>query len=190
MLLGYARVSTDAQDHALQLDALKQAGVEKVFIETASGARTDRPELGRMLEMARAGDVIAVYRLDRLGRSLRHLIEIGEQLQQRQIGLRSLTESIDTGTPAGRFLFAILCALSSMERETLIERTRHGLRASAARGTKLGRPPVLTEAQVRAARAMLASGTMTATEVARQIGCSASTLYRYVPGGRSAVAAA
>lgn len=189
MLIGYARVSSDGQDHALQLDALRAAGCERIVVETASGARADRPELRKALEMARSGDVIACWRLDRLGRSLRHLIEIADDLQRRDIGLRSLTESIDTTTPAGRFMFSILGALASMEREVLIERTRAGLAAAAARGRRGGRPPALDDAKVRAAKAMLASGTMTAAEIARQVGVSPSTLYRHLPGGRSAVAA-
>jgi DNA invertase Pin-like site-specific DNA recombinase len=184
MIIGYARVSTDGQDHALQMDALRVVGCERVFVETASGARTDRPELRKALEMARAGDVIACWRLDRLGRSLRHLIEIADDLQRRDIGLRSLTESIDTTTPAGRFMFSILGALASMEREVLIERTRAGLAAAAARGRRGGRPPSMNEAQVRAAKAMLRSGEMTAAEVAAQLGVSPSTLYRHLPGGR------
>ncbi|MDP3401449.1 MAG: recombinase family protein [Brevundimonas sp.] len=188
MLIGYARVSTDQQDHALQLDALNTAGCERIIVETASGSRADRAELARAMEMARSGDVLVVWRLDRLGRSLRHLIDLAEQLQQRGVALRSLTESIDTGTPTGRFLFNILGALGQMEREIIVERTRAGLAAAAARGRKGGRRPSLDEAGVRAAKAMLASGTMTAGEVARQVGCSPSTLYRHVPGGRTASA--
>jgi DNA invertase Pin-like site-specific DNA recombinase len=190
MLLGYARVSTDGQDHALQMDALRAAGCERITVETASGARADRPELTRLLASARAGDVIAVWRLDRLARSLRHMIAIAEDLQARGVGLRSLTESIDTSTPGGRFVFAILAALGQMELEIVRERTRAGLAAAAARGRRGGRRPALDEAKVRAARAMLASGTMTAREVARQIGVSPSTLYRHVPGGREAAGAA
>lgn len=189
MLLGYARVSTDEQDHALQLDALRAAGCERVFVETASGARTDRPELTRLLEQARPGDIICCWRLDRLGRSLKHLLDLSEQVQARGIGLRSICENIDTSTATGRLMFSILGALAAMEREILIERTRAGLAAAASRGRRGGRPPVLTEAKVRAARAMLAAGTMTTTEVARQIGVSSSTLYRHLPGGRAAVVA-
>ncbi|MFZ6761418.1 recombinase family protein [Pseudoroseomonas sp. WGS1072] len=187
MKIGYARVSVDSQDHALQLDALHAAGCEKVFIETASGSRTDRPELAKLLEMVRRDDVIAVYRLDRLGRSLKHLIEIAETLERQGVGFQSLTEQIDTTTPSGRFMFSILGALSSMEREVLIQRTKAGLAAAAARGRRGGRPPVLDEAKVRAAKAMLASGTMTTTEIARQLGCAPSTLYRHLPGGRGAL---
>jgi DNA invertase Pin-like site-specific DNA recombinase len=189
MLLGYARVSTDQQDHALQLDALRAAGCARIAVETASGSRSDREELGRLLEQAREGDTLVVWRLDRLGRSLRHLIDLSEQLQQRGVALRSLTEAIDTSTPAGRFLFSVLGALGQMEREIIIERTRAGLAAAAARGRRGGRPPVLDEAQVRAAKAMLSSGTMTAGEVARQLGCATSTLYRHLPRGRSGIAA-
>jgi DNA invertase Pin-like site-specific DNA recombinase len=188
MLLGYARVSTDQQDHALQLDALRAAGCDKVFVETGSGTRTDRPELARVLEQVRQEDVLVVWRLDRLARSLRHLIDIADDLNRRGVALKSITESIDTTTPTGRFMFNILGALSSMEREIIVERTRAGLIAAAARGRIGGRPPAMDAIKVRAARAMLASGTMTASEVARQIGCSPSTLYRHLPGGRTAVA--
>ena len=187
MQIGYARVSTDQQDHALQLDALRSAGCERIFIETASGSRMDRPELAKALEQAREGDVLVIWRLDRLARSLRHLIDISEDLTGRGIALKSLTESIDTTSSSGRFMFNILGALSSMEREIIVERTRAGLRAAASRGRKGGRPPALNEGQVRAARAMLASGTMTASEVAGQLGCAASTLYRHLPGGRSGI---
>lgn len=189
---GYARVSDGtSQRHDLQIAALEAAGCDRIFVEAASGSRTDREQLALLLQTARPGDTVCCWRLDRLGRSLRHLIEIAEELQRRDIALRSLTESIDTGSPAGRFLFNILGALGQMELEIIRSRTVAGLRAARdVRGARLGRPPALDEAQVRAARAMLASGTMTATEVARQIGCSASTLYRYVPGGRSAVATA
>jgi DNA invertase Pin-like site-specific DNA recombinase len=189
MLLGYARVSTDQQDHALQLDALRAAGCDKLFVETASGIRTDRPELGKALEQARQGDVLVVWRLDRLARSLRHLIDIADDLNRRGVPLKSITENIDTTTPSGRFMFNILGALSSMEREIIVERTRAGLVAAAARGRRGGRPAALDESKIRAARAMLASGNMSAIEVAQQLGCAPSTLYRHLPGGRSAITA-
>ncbi|MCX7380982.1 MAG: recombinase family protein [Alphaproteobacteria bacterium] len=187
MKIGYARCSTSIQDHALQLDALKKAGCEKVFTETASGSNAGRFELAKVLELARTGDTIVVWRLDRLARSLRHLIDISEDLQRRGIALRSLTENIDTSSASGRFMFAILGALGQMEREIIVERTRAGLEASRARGRVGGRPPALDEAKVRAARAMLAAGTMSAIEVAKQVGCAPSTLYRHLPGGRGAV---
>jgi DNA invertase Pin-like site-specific DNA recombinase len=187
VLLGYARISTDSQDHALQLDALRAARCDKVFVETGSGSRTDRPELGKLMEIAREGDTVVCWRLDRIGRSLRHLTEMAEQLQQRGIALRSLTEAIDTSTPSGRFLFNILGALGQMEREIIVERTRAGLIAAAARGRRGGRPAALDAAKIRAAKAMLASGNMSALEVAQQLGCSPSTLYRHLPGGRTAM---
>jgi DNA invertase Pin-like site-specific DNA recombinase len=186
MLLGYARVSTDQQDHALQLDALRVAGCDKLFVETASGTRTDRPELAKALEQARQGDMLVVWRLDRLARSLRHLIDIADDLNRRGVALKSITESIDTTTPSGRFMFNILGALSSMEREIIVERTRAGLIAAAARGRRGGRPAALDASKIRAAKAMLASGNMSAIEVAQQLGCAPSTLYRHVPGGRTA----
>ena len=188
MLLGYARVSTDQQDHALQLDALRAAGCDKVFVETGSGTRTDRPELAKILEQVRQDDVLVVWRLDRLARSLRHLIDIADDLNRRGVALKSITENIDTTTPSGRFMFNILGALSSMEREIIVERTRAGLIAAAARGRRGGRPAALDESKIRAAKAMLASGSMSAIEVAQQLGCAPSTLYRHVPGGRSRVA--
>lgn len=190
MRIGYARVSTDVQDHALQLDALNAAGCERVFTEIGSGSRADRAELSKALEQARQGDVLVVWRLDRLARSLRHLIDVAEDLNRREVALLSVTEAIDTTTPSGRFMFSILGALAQMEREIIVERTRAGLAAAAARGRRGGRPPALDAAKVRAAKAMLASGTMSATEVARQLGCAPSTLYRHVPGGRGAAGVA
>jgi DNA invertase Pin-like site-specific DNA recombinase len=143
MQIGYARVSTDDQDHALQLDALKAAGCDRIITETASGSRHDRPELSRLLEHARKGDVLVVWRLDRLGRSLRHLIDVVEDLNQRGIALRSLTEAIDTSSAAGRLLFHILAALGQMERELIVERTRAGLRAAAAHRPAIDRQQLL-----------------------------------------------
>lgn len=187
MLVGYARVSTDGQDHALQLDALKAAGCERVFVETASGTRTDRPELARLLELVRQGDTVVIWRLDRLGRSLRHLIDLVEDLNQRGVALRSLSEAIDTMTASGRLLFHVLGAVGQMERDIIAERTRAGLRAAAARGRRGGRPPALDDQKLRAAKAMLASGTMSAGEVAKQLGVSPSTLYRHLPGARGSI---
>lgn len=184
MLLGYARVSDASQNHDLQIDALRGAGCERIYIETASGARSDRVELARLLEQARPGDVICCWRLDRIGRSLRHLTEIAEQLEQRGIALRSLTESIDTSTPSGRFLFNILGALGQMEREIIVERTKAGLRASRLRGRVGGRPRALDQTKLRVAQALVAAGNMSMAEIARQVGCAPSTLYRSLPGGR------
>jgi DNA invertase Pin-like site-specific DNA recombinase len=187
MLIGYARVSDASQNHDLQIDALRVAGCERIFIETASGTRTDRPELAKLLEQARPGDQICIWRLDRLARSLRHLIDIADDLSRRGIALQSLTESIDTASVSGRFLFHVLASLGQMEVEIVRSRTRAGLQAAAARGRRGGRPPVLDQAKIHAAKVMWASGTMTATEIAQQVGCAPSTLYRHLPGGRAAL---
>ena len=187
MLIGYARVSTGDQNHDLQHDALRAAGCDRIWTETASGARTDRPQLTALLDAARAGDTLVVWRLDRLGRSLQHLIKVAEDLKQREIALRSLTEGIDTTTTAGRFVYSLLGALAQMEREVLVERTQAGLAAAAARGRKGGRPRALDDGKVRAAQAMLAAGTLSGAEIAKQLGVAPSTLYRTIPGGRRAV---
>jgi DNA invertase Pin-like site-specific DNA recombinase len=188
MQFGYARVSTLDQDHSLQLDALTAAGCHSIIVETSSGARADRPELRKLLDQLRPGDTITVWRLDRLGRSLRHLIEIAEDLRQRGIGLRSVTESLDTNTPGGRFLFALLAALGEMEREIVIERTRAGLKAAADRGRRGGRPRALDDQKARAARALMASGSMSISEIAKHLGVSVSTIYRHCPRRHSAAA--
>jgi DNA invertase Pin-like site-specific DNA recombinase len=187
MLVGYARVSTNLQSTDGQIDALHTAGCERVFEESMSGTRADRPQLAVALEFAREGDVLVVARLDRLARSMRQLLTTVDALAARGIGLRSLHESIDTTNATGRLILHIFAALGQFEVELLRERTRTALAASRARG-RVGGRPALDAIKVRAAKAMLASGTMTASEVARQIGCSASTLYRHVPGGRTAVA--
>jgi len=184
MLLGYARVSDASQNHDLQMDALRAAGCERIFVETASGARADRTELARLLETAREGDQVVCWRLDRIGRSLRHLTEMAEQLERRGITLRSLTESIDTSTPSGRFLFNILGALGQMEREIIVERTRAGLRASRLRGRLGGRPRALDQTKLTIAQTLMVNGNFSMAEIARQVGCAPSTLYRSLPGGR------
>ncbi|MHB2167787.1 recombinase family protein [Alsobacter sp. R-9] len=183
------RVSTGGQDHALQLDALKGAGCERVFIETASGTKAQRTELRQALSYVREGDVIVVYSLSRLARSIRHLLDIGDELQRRGIGLKSLTESIDTSTPGGRFLFNVLGALGQMEVELLRERTMAGLAAAKARGRVGGRPRTLDATKLMVAKTLLAEGTLTMAEIAEHIGVAPSTIYRALPGGRSGVAA-
>ena len=143
-LIGYARVSTAEQDTALQTDALRNAGCERVFEDTASGAKADRPGLADALAYLRDGDVLVVWRLDRLGRSLPHLIETVGKLEARGVGFRSLTENIDTTTPGGRLIFHVFGALGQFERDLIRERTKAGLTAAAARGRKGGRKPVVT----------------------------------------------
>ena len=151
--VGYARVSTQDQDLSLQLDALAVAGCKKVFEDRASGARADRAGLQAALDYVRDGEVLVVWKLDRLGRSLPHLIETVTELAKRGVGFRSLTEAIDTTTPGGRLVFHIFGALGQFERDLIGERTRAGLAAATAQGRKGGRKPAVTEDKLRRARA-------------------------------------
>ncbi len=187
MLVGYARVSTQDQDPALQLDALKAAGCEKVFTEKASGAQRERPQLQAALDYMREGDTLVIWKLDRLARSLKQLIETVEALSARGIGLRSLTEAIDTTTSGGKLIFHIFGALAEFERGVIRERTRAGLDAARARGRTGGRPPALSSADLAAAKALLRDPDITVEQVARRLGVVPSTLYRHIPGGRSAI---
>lgn len=185
MLVGYARVSTQDQSPQLQIDSLQQAGCERIFCEHASGAQRDRPELKAALDYVRPKDTIVVWKLDRLARSIRQLIQTVELLEERDIGLRSLTEAIDTTSAGGRLILHIFGAISEFERSLVIERTRAGLDSARKMGRVGGRPRALTEQDVIMARAMLQSAEVTVEEVARRLGVSVATLYRHVPGGRS-----
>jgi DNA invertase Pin-like site-specific DNA recombinase len=156
--VGYARVSTADQDPALQLDALAAAGCSKVFEDRASGARADRPGLRAALDYVREGDVLVTWKLDRLGRSLPHLVETVAALERRGVGFRSLTEAIDTTTPGGRLVFHLFAALGQFERDLIRERTRAGLAAAAARGRPGGRRQVVTDDKLRRARGLIAKG--------------------------------
>jgi DNA invertase Pin-like site-specific DNA recombinase len=187
MLVGYARVSTADQNPELQLDALKAAGCERVFVEKASGAQRERPELIAALAYVRAGDAIVVWKLDRLARSMKQLIETVEGLEAKAIGFRSLTESIDTTTAGGKLVFHIFGALAEFERGIIRERTRAGLDAAAARGRKGGRPPKLSAEDLKAAKALLADSSISVDDVARRLGVSPATLYRHLPAARSNV---
>jgi len=187
MLVGYARVSTQDQNPALQLDALKAAGCEKLFVEKASGAQRDRPELLAALDYLRAGDSLVVWKLDRLARSLKQLIETVELLESRSIGLRSLTEAIDTTTAGGKLVFHVFGALAEFERSIIRERTKAGLDAARARGKKGGRPPALVAKDLAAAKAMLSDPDITMEEVAKRLKVAPSTLYRHMPGGRGGI---
>lgn len=186
MLVGYARVSTLDQNPALQIDALKGAGCEKLFVEKASGASRDRPELIGALDYVREGDTLVVWKLDRLARSLKQLIETVAMLEARGIGLRSLTESIDTTTAGGRLIFHIFGALAEFERTVIRERTKAGLSAARARGRVGGRPPKLSVDDLKAAKALLGDPTITVADVAKRLGVSPATLYRHLPAARSA----
>jgi DNA invertase Pin-like site-specific DNA recombinase len=188
MLIGYGRISTADQDLALQHDALIKAGCEKVYEDTMSGTRTNRPGLMEALEFARKDDVIVVWRLDRLGRSLKDLLDLIHRLEDRGVGFRSLTESLDTTTSGGKLIFSIFGAIAEFERSLIIERTTAGLIAARARGRKGGRPRSLSKKDFAAAKALLADPLITVAEVAERLGTSPATLYRYLPrGGRSAL---
>ena len=177
--LGYARVSTLEQDPALQHDALRAAGVERIFTDQASGVLTERPQLSALLEQLRPGDTLVVWRLDRLGRSTSHLIQTVTALEERGIGFASLTEAIDTTTPAGRLLFGVLASLAAFERDLIRERTLAGLAAARARGKVGGRPTLMTEDKLSVARRMLAEGRPKST-IAATIGVSRATLYAHL----------
>ena len=174
--IGYARVSTTDQDLALQLDALAKAGCARVFEDKASGAKADRPGLAAALGFVREGDILTVWKLDRLGRSLPHLIETVNALEARGVSFRSLTEAIDTTTPGGRLVFHIFGALGQFERDLIRERTRAGLDAAMARGRHGGRKPVVTDEKLRRAQTLLAQG-LTVREAAARIKVGKTALY-------------
>lgn len=178
MLIGYARVSTLDQDLALQRQALKGAGCERIFEEAASGAKTDRPELARALDHMRAGDTLVVWKLDRLARSLQQLIETVAALDSKQVQLRSLTEQIDTSTPSGRLTFHIFSALAEFERSLIRERTLAGLAAARAAGRTGGRPRKLTEEDIEMAKILVATPGWTHSAVAKRLNVGRMTLYR------------
>lgn len=187
MKIGYARVSTVEQSLDLQLQALEREGVEKVFLEKASGAQRDRPELTKALEYLRSGDTLIVWKLDRLGRSLRQLLDTVEGLNQRGIELRSITEKLETGSPGGRLIFHVFGALAEWERSTIRERTLAGLAAAKEKGKLGGRPRSLKESDLSAAKALLANQDITVKEIAVRLGVSLPTLYRYLPSARTMV---
>jgi len=186
VLVGYARVSTLDQNLALQQDALTEAGCAKLFVEQASGAVADRPALRDALEFARAGDTIVVWKLDRLARSMKQLIETLETLRLRKIGFRSLTEALDTTTPQGRLVFHMFGALAEFERSLIRERIQAGLTAARRAGRMGGRPAKLTDEDIEAAMTLLANPDITVAEVAQRVGVSPATLYRYLPAARTA----
>lgn len=180
-LIGYARVSTVDQDPALQLDALGAAGCAKIFEDRASGAQTDRPGLLQALAYARDGDVLVTWKLDRLGRSLPHLIATVAALEKRGVGFRSITEAIDTTTSGGRLVFHLFGALGQFERDLIQERTRAGLAAAVARGRKGGRKPVMVADKLNRALAMVAKG-LTVREAATRLKVGKTALYEALRG--------
>ena len=184
MLIGYTRISTQEQTLNLQLDALKKSGCEKIFTDTASGSQAERKGLEDALAFARAGDTIVVWRLDRLGRSLKHLIETITRLAERQIGFKSLTENIDTTTSGGKLIFHVFGSLADFERQSIRERTQAGLLAVRARGRVGGRPRVLTTKEIAIARALYDDPTKSITDICQALRISKMTLYRYVVPGK------
>jgi DNA invertase Pin-like site-specific DNA recombinase len=181
MLIGYARISTTDQTLALQQDALKAAGCEKIFTDTASGSRTDRPGLAEALEFVRSGDTLVVWRLDRLGRSLAHLIQSIKDLQERGVQFKSLQEQLDTGTSGGKLVFHVFGALAEFERDLIRERTMAGLEAARARGRRGGRRRMSPE-KVRQLRTLAADRTNAVAGICKTLGISRATFYRYIKG--------
>ena len=183
MKVGYARISTDTQSHDGQVAALRAAGCERIFTETASGAKRDRPILSEVMDFLRpnAGDTLVVYKLDRVARSLPHLIEIMNNLKESGIEFQSVTEAIDTNTPGGRLLFHVVAAIAEFERDLIRERTQAGLNAARAKGRTGGRPRRMTQEKIAAVRELLASGTAV-KDAAAAVGVSVPTLYRWLPG--------
>lgn len=182
MLIGYARVSTLDQNPDLQLDALRDAGAERVYVDKARGTAS-RPELDKALHDLREGDTLVCWRLDRLGRTVMHLLKLAENLRTRGVELRSLQDGIDTSTAAGKACFTFVAAVAEMESRINSERTRDGIRAARRRGKRWGKPAFFEdEGNVRAAQAMLREGSLNRVQIAAQLGISVDTLYRRFPG--------
>jgi DNA invertase Pin-like site-specific DNA recombinase len=180
MLIGYMRVSTGEQNLDLQRDGLERAGCERVYDDVCSGRATERPGLAKALDTARDGDTLVVWKLDRIGRSLTHVVGLVSDLQKRNVGLKVLTGDIDTTTATGRLVFGIFATLAEFERDLIHERTMAGLAAARACGRVGGRPRVMTKQKLKAAMAMMADRDNAARDVAAQLGVSLSTLYAYV----------
>ena len=183
MKIGYARVSTKEQSFDLQLDALRKAGCKKIYQETVSGAKAARVQLDLMLDNLRAGDVLVIWKLDRLGRSLRHLVELIHGLMEKGVGLKSLNDPIDTTTPQGRLSFNLFASLAEFERDLIRERTQAGLSAARARGRRGGRPrglPSSAEVTARAAETLYTERKLSVRQIADRLAISKSTLYAYL----------
>jgi DNA invertase Pin-like site-specific DNA recombinase len=180
-LIGYARVSTKGQNLDRQISALEAAGCERIFSDKKSGKNTEREELWKALDYLRPNDTLVVPSLDRLGRSIQDLIAIVAGLRQRGIGFRSLHEALDTTTPGGRLVFHVFAALAEFIRELIVQGTHEGIAAARARGQRLGRPPAMTEEQIVHARSMLANPEASISSIAKLLGVSRTTIYKYVP---------
>ena len=191
-LIGYARVSTQGQLLDRQIAALEAAGCQRIFSDKKSGKNAEREELKKALDYLRPNDTLIVPSLDRLGRSIKDLIGIVGALREEGIGFRSLHESLDTTTPGGRLVFHVFAALAEFIRELIVQGTHEGLAAARARGERLGRPPAMTEEQIRHARAMLADSEAYISSIAKLLGVSRMTIYKYVPelaAGRASLVA-
>ena len=180
VLIGYARVSTQDQNLDLQTEALTKAGCKRIFNDKISGSRAERPGLTKALEMLREGDTLIVWKLDRLGRSVKTLVDLVGELHKQGIQFKSLTDAIDTGTPSGRFFFHVMASLAEMERELTVERTRAGLEVARQLGRKGGRKRQMTDSKIESAKKLLASG-IPPRDVATNLGISVPTLYRWIP---------
>jgi len=181
MLVGYARVSTSGQDLSLQTDELTKAGCERIFDDVVGGKKDERPGLDAAMDFIREGDSLVIWRLDRLARSLKNLIKLVGKLEEKNVGLKSLKESLDTTTPGGKLVFHVFGALAEFETEVIRERTNAGLEAARRRGRKGGRPYKLDEKGVAMAKQLLKDPDSKVTEVSKLLGVSRATLYRYVP---------
>ena len=188
MLIGYARVSTQDQKLELQRDALAKAGCEKIFEDKASGVKAARPGLTEAVAFMRPGDTLVIWKLSRLGRSLRQLIEAVQMLQDKGIELRSLHESIDTNTATGKLLFHIVAAFAQFERDNMIENTKAGLEAARARGKKGGRKPAMDAKKLALAMTLRADPTLPIGDICKTLGVSKATFYRYTANKEDAAA--
>lgn len=191
-LVGYARVSTKGQNLDRQIAALEAANCQRIFSDKKSGKNAEREELKKALDYLRPGDTLVVPSLDRLGRSIQDLINIVGELRKTGIGFRSLHEALDTTTPGGRLVFHVFAALAEFIRELIVQGTHEGLAAARARGRRLGRPPAMNDEQIRHARAMLADPEASISSIAKLLGVSRMTIYKYVPelaAGRSSLVA-
>lgn len=180
MLVGYARVSTQDQNLDPQIEALTKSGCKKIFDDKISGSRGERPGLTKTLEILREGDTLVVRKLDRLGRSVKHLVDLAGDLRKQGIQFKSLTDSIDTGTPSGRFFFHVMASLAEMERELTVERTRAGLEIARQLGRKGGRKRQMTDSKIESTKKLLANG-VPPRDVAKNLSVSVPTLYRWIP---------
>jgi len=176
MKIGYARVSTSSQDTALQMDALKETGCEKIYEEKASGSKKDRPELEQCIKSLRSGDVLVVWKLDRLGRSLQHLLEVVNELERKEVGFTSLTEAIDTTTSTGKLIFNIFGSLAEFERSLIRDRVNAGLEVARKKGRIGGRPSALDDKQKEMAITMFIGGAVK-SDIAKHFGVTRQTIY-------------